>query len=510
MMALVVAGRVDAIVCEDLSRVTRDLADGATLFKRLQFLGVPLLGASDGINTADPASKMSFGMKAVMGEAYIDELRYKTKRGLDGRALKDFSTGGLPIGYRSEPVTDGSDRIIAHRILIDDAGKATVVRIFSMYRDGNPAEVIARTLNSEKVSSPRAGTRRPWRGWVASTVREILRNRTYIGEFTFNRRQWMKDPETNKRRYRMRPESEVIHRSRPHLRIIDQGLWDDVQSCIGAVRNFYTKHADGTPKGMALTGKRTSYPTSGLLHCAECGAPMTICGGSSQRYYRCADFTKRGTCSNGLSLREDVARDRILGLLREQFTGANEVDFMRKATAEILGEMSRKTDAELEDRRGRLSRTEQRIAGLVHFIADGDTSPAVRSALVDLEVQAKSERAAIKDLVERGKAIVRLPSPGETIERAHLFEKMVVENPSRGREELRRMFHDGKVMLKPQPDRVYLAEGTLYPLGIFSVRLDPETPKARDSWESSGLLLSSLPGSEPGFTCSSIGCAGRI
>jgi hypothetical protein len=87
---------------------------------------------------------------------------------------------------------------------------------------------------------------------------------------------------------------------------------------------------------------------------------------------------------------------------------------------------------------------------------------------------------------------------------------LLVVDPTRGREELRRMFQDGKAMLKPQPDRIYLAEGTLYPLSIFSVRLDAETPKARDSWESSGLpaLLASLPGSEPGFTCSSVGCAG--
>src|SRR5215471_2275375 len=39
----------DVIVAEDLSRITRDLADGAMLFRRLQFLGVKLLGVADGV-----------------------------------------------------------------------------------------------------------------------------------------------------------------------------------------------------------------------------------------------------------------------------------------------------------------------------------------------------------------------------------------------------------------------------------------------------------------------------
>jgi DNA invertase Pin-like site-specific DNA recombinase len=105
--------RVDVIVCEDLSRVTRDFADGATLFKHLQFAGVPLIGIADNIDTASPSSKMNYGLKALMSEQYVDDLRFRTKRGLDGRALKDYSTGGLPIGYCTEPVTVGGE-VVGH------------------------------------------------------------------------------------------------------------------------------------------------------------------------------------------------------------------------------------------------------------------------------------------------------------------------------------------------------------------------------------------------------------
>ena len=148
----------------------------------------------------------------------------------------------------------------------------------------------------------------------------------------------------------------------------------------------------------ASLGNRTSYPLSGLLHCAECGAPLTIFGGSSQRYYRCSDNKKRGTCANRLSLREDVARSRLLGFLRDNLTGPKEVAFIRKTVAEVLGNLSRKTTEGIAERRERLARTEGRIAGLIQFIAEGDRSDYVRVALRDLEAQAKMEKAAIADL----------------------------------------------------------------------------------------------------------------
>jgi site-specific DNA recombinase len=58
MMALTSATppAIDVIVAEDLSRITRDLADGALLFKRLQYLGVKLL-ASPTASTPRPSTR---------------------------------------------------------------------------------------------------------------------------------------------------------------------------------------------------------------------------------------------------------------------------------------------------------------------------------------------------------------------------------------------------------------------------------------------------------------------
>ncbi len=74
---------------------------------------------------------------------------------------------------------------------------------------------------------------------------------------------------------------------------------------------------------------------------------------------------------------------------------------------------SKGMDAGLKDHRDRLKRTEERIKGLVGFIADGDRSEYVVSTLRDLEAQAKAERAAIDRLHKEAQEPLRLPSIDE-------------------------------------------------------------------------------------------------
>jgi hypothetical protein len=55
--------RIKVIVTEDMSRISRDFADSAQIFKRLQFLKVPLIGVADGIDTSSKHAKLSFTVK---------------------------------------------------------------------------------------------------------------------------------------------------------------------------------------------------------------------------------------------------------------------------------------------------------------------------------------------------------------------------------------------------------------------------------------------------------------
>lgn len=163
-----------------------------------------------------------------MSEIYLKDLRDKTTRGLRGRAQRGLSTGGLPIGYCSLRTQQGSV------IEIDAARAAIVVRIFEIYRDGDSFAAIANKLNADGVRSPRRAS-----GWVHTTVRAILGNAAYVGEWQYGARRWRKAPGTNKRRPTKNAPENIIRTMRPDLRIVDQALWRAVQDRLEAVRRCY-------------------------------------------------------------------------------------------------------------------------------------------------------------------------------------------------------------------------------------------------------------------------------
>ena len=340
---------------------------------------------------------------------------------------------------------------------------------------------------------------------MASTIRDILYNRAYVGEWKFKKRQWQKVPGTNTRRYRDRPANEVIQRTYPERRIIDDETWTAVQARLADVRVCYAGRHD-QPKGRA-TGRQNNYILSGLLYCGACQAPMTIHAGTSARYYRCSDQKKRGTCANRLALREDVARRRILGAVRERYSSPASAGYMRKRFAERLGELSREVNAELSERRERLARVEEKMAGLADFIAGGERSDYITKTLHDHEAQAKQERAAIDGLVRQASKPVDLPSPDVLLERALDLEALLAADPVRGREELKRLFDNGRLLVEPQPEGHYIARGRLFPLALLSLDLTAERYKPR-SFAAPGLVKT--PDSNSFELWSSDGCAGRI
>jgi DNA invertase Pin-like site-specific DNA recombinase len=459
---------VDVIVTEDVSRVTRDLADGAQLFKRLQFAGVSLIGVGDGIDTGAKNAKVTFSIKNLVADLYLDDLRDKTLRGLEGRHLAGFSTGNPPYGYKSVPVTGPDGREAGRRLEVDEHKAATVRRIFALYLDGRSYDGIAQLLAKEGVPPPRAHTKHRRRGWVHSSIRAMLHNEKYVGEWRYKERQWLKVPGENRRLPRRRSPEEVMVRCCPDLRIIDDETWKAVQARLAGVHAKYTRNSDGTPKGRAAPGRMNSYLLSGILHCGVCGAPMIINGGGATRYYRCADYAHRRTCSNGLGVRETIARQCILDAIRARLTSPEGIAHARKRVAERLGELGREHTAELQERRSRLARTEARIAGLVQFIADGDRSQAVVAGLHDLEAQAKTEREAITAIERQAQLPIRLPSPDDIMKVAFDLNTRLTRDPAAGREWLRRILKSKKLMLEPLPEKVYLAKGDLLPLLLVS------------------------------------------
>jgi site-specific DNA recombinase len=495
LLDLVRAREVDVIITEDTSRISRDKADFAFFCRELPYYDVELIGLSNGFDSSLPHSSMQAMLEGWKNEEYLRDLGQKSRRGLEGRARAGLSTGGLPYGYRSAPVTDTGGDTIGHRIVVCDEDAVVLRKIFETYLDGTSLAGIASSLNKDGTPPPRATTKHRRKGWVASTIRFMLHNSAYVGRRSFNKREWRKLPGTNKRRSRPRNSADIITNEQSELRIIDEATWNAVQARLAAVHARYTKTDAGKPKGRGIAGGSTSYLLSGLMVCGTCGAPMVICGGSTTKYYWCGDYRKRGTCSNQTSLREDIARTRILGALHDRFSSPAALAYLRQRVAEHLGNIGRGVNADLEERRQRLARTEAGLTRLIQFVADGNDSEAIRLAIKDREAQARTEKAIIKGIVDTATTPVRLPAPEELVKRARELDAVLTGDPTRGREALRRLFADGHIRVTPQAGGTYLAESTLLPMMLFAPDAQSTAPPTT---------------SGRGRSFTAVSCAGRI
>jgi len=468
LLAAVDAGEIDVVITEDVSRISRDMADSAAIFKRLEYARVPLIGL-DGMDTSAKGGKLNYAFKSLMAEWYIDELRERTHRGLMGRHLAGFATGGVPYGFHTVPELDGSGQVRGHKILIDEAVAPLAVRIFTEYRDGGAFHRIGRQLNREGVPSPRAGSKHKRFGWGTTTIRAILRNETSTGVWRFNEREWVRVPGTNKRRPRARPADEVITIERPELRIIDQELWAAVQEKLQAVSK---KRKGMGPVREAGTWK-TTYLLSGVVTCAECGFPLTIYGSKSGRYYRCNTHYAKGMCKSTVSVREPDLRAACLDSIKSKLQSKEGIEYVRKQMAERLRNWSRTVDGDLAERRERLQRNEDRIKGLVRFIENGDHSDYVVANLRDLEAQAKSDQAAIERLQRAAREPQRLPSLSEITRSVFDLDRLLTGKVDPARVRLRRWLKDGAIRVSPRQAGGCQFQGSIDALAIVAEKENP-------------------------------------
>jgi len=233
----------EAIAVDQLSRLSRDVGDPDGMIKRLRFAGVRVIAVADGIDTGDDTAKVSVTVKSLVNELYLDDLRKTTKRGLDGRFLKGYATGGRTYGYRSEPVHDpgrtdshGQPIPIGYRITLEPTEAAVVGRIFQLFRDGLGEKAIAKQLNLNHAG-------RPWR---PNTIYFMLQNSKYVGQFHFNRREWRKNPDTGRRVYRWRPRDQWESHMVEALRIIDAETWEAVQRRLKARQHLFSRRRSAT------------------------------------------------------------------------------------------------------------------------------------------------------------------------------------------------------------------------------------------------------------------------
>ncbi|HMN83753.1 MAG TPA: recombinase family protein [Burkholderiaceae bacterium] len=377
LLADALAGRFRILLLEGLDRLSRDLVESERIVRRLEHRGIRIIGVADGYDSQSAARKLHRGMRGVMNEVYLDDLRHKTHRGLTGQVARGFHAGGLSYGYRSAVVDGG------HRLEVDPQAAGWVRWIFRQYADGRSPQWIAHELNRLGVPAPRSGT------WAVSAIYGsavkgvgLLHNELYIGRYVWNRTQWLKDPDSGKRVRFDRPREEWQVTERPELRIVDDALWQAARA-----RQSRPRTAGGTGPGRP---PRTLF--GGLLRCGLCGGAMVA---TDRRRYSCAAAKDRGrTVCTGVAVPRTELDDRVLSVLRDELLSPESLAELQRAIAATSRgqvKMARERERARAQRRAEL---EREIDNLVGAIATMGGSPALQERLQRAEAERQALDAA--------------------------------------------------------------------------------------------------------------------
>ncbi|MEY2656069.1 MAG: hypothetical protein RLZZ524_3097 [Pseudomonadota bacterium] len=378
LLADALAGRFDVLLVEGLDRLSREIGEAETITKRLEHRGIRIVGTADGYDSQAQGRKVMRIARGLVNELYLDDLREKTHRGLAGQFDRGYHVGGVCYGYRSRPSDDGRGR----QLEVDQAQADVVRRIFADFAAGHSARGIAHRLNTEGVLSPRGGT------WAVSALvgdtkrgAGVLNSEIYAGRLVWNRRQWLKDPETGARRYVDRPRHEWQVRDAPELRIVDEATWRAVRERQRSGPARGTRTGAGAPL-------RTLF--AGVLRCPACAGPMTAI---DARRYGCNVHHDRGAsvCGNATAYQRRAVDQALLTVVRDELLSPAAMADLHRAVREALA------SAQRGGRKAKPARQEAlqaEIARLVDAVAQVGLSGALQARLAEAEAELEALRQA--------------------------------------------------------------------------------------------------------------------
>lgn len=442
------------ILVDDLSRLSRDLGDTwSIVFGDLRAAGVRLIGVADGVDSESRNARMDIGIRAVVNNTFLEMVKAETHRGLEGRALAGFHTGGACYGFASAPEVAPQDPDHPRMLLRIHAEQAQVVRrIFKLYAEGAGLGAISEALNAEGIRAPQDGSSKKVAGcgWSKSQIRSMLRNERYIGRITWNKREWFKVD--GKRRARARPESEWKVREEPALAIIDPATWARAQE-----RNAANARGGGRPGRSGYL----DHVLSGLLRCGTCGSPLSIVSrkvkaGRHYSQYGCSARHHKGAsvCANGLTIGETRLTEAVLDALRTYFASPDYERWLEEAYA--AQQRARARAARRDDEVARLESALRSAEGRVERVTDALARIGYSEPLA---AKLRAEEAKLLE-ARRALAGAAAPATPTPLPRAYsgaavlaVLERIAeaaLKRPQKGRALLRAVVES--ILMDPKPD----------------------------------------------------------
>ena len=343
------AGKIDAVIVKDLSRLGRHQMQTALFIDYLRQCGVAVISVTEGLDTMVDEDELIIGVKQIMNDYYARDIGNKIRHGYRAKQ-KEGLVVKPPFGYWKDRNTG--------RIRLHPEASVTVQIIYGLYCEGMGQKEITRRLNAMQRRTPqqlhdeRCGKAngKAYR-WTYQSVKNILAEESYTGLLVNHR------TETHGRTVTPVPEDEQYRHENFFPVIIDREEWEQVQVLLKANAKPYR-------------GNTASHRYAGLLTCGDCGStfvPRIRCWNGSRRVeYLCKSYMHHGKefCPSH-RIRESELDARVRQYaenLRSQWT-AEQVDLRR---LHRLWEMKRPSiNTHIADLYNEIQRLEQEIDDLL-------------------------------------------------------------------------------------------------------------------------------------------------
>nr|WP_255435605.1 recombinase family protein [Paracoccus sp. S1E-3] len=371
------AGRFEIVLAEAMDRLSRKLADIAKFHERMDHQGIEIHTLTEG-----KVDAMLIGMKGTMNQILLRDIGIKTHRGQKGRVRAGKLAGGNAYGYDVLPGISVNGKLEHGDRAVNRIEAEVVRRIFEDYAQGISAGKIAEALNLEKIPGPRGGF------WGTSTIlgnRErgtgILNNELYVGRLVWNRLHYSKDPDTGKRNSRQNSEDRVTSVAVPHLRIIDDALWDQVKARQRAMK---TKNSD-VP---IWDRRRPKFLFSGLMTCGCCGGGFSKV---SKGGFGCSTARKKGAaaCTNMAVIKQKDLEGRVLSALEHHLMDEEAVRIFCEEYAAERNRLQATRAAGQAELKRELKQVSTDHKKLVDAIIAGVPAEQVKDRMIELDARRK-------------------------------------------------------------------------------------------------------------------------
>jgi site-specific DNA recombinase len=372
--------KFDVIIVECYDRLSRNFAELPSIYQRLAHAEIELHGLSDGI--ADP---MKIGFRGIMGEQFLRDLKDKIRRHHVARAKAGLIMGIAPFGYRLVAGKPGEQEIDSDQAKI-------VVRIFNEYANGVSPRTIALGLTHDKIPAPGGSDKWSHQSFLGGGGKNgLLRNALYVGRYVYNKTKTTMDPD-GFIGGRANPEEDIISTAVPHLRIIDQNLWEAVQ----AVRSARSTKSFG-PGGVKTKKiiKRSSHLLSGLLRCGVCHEKMMF--GSKSRgvqYVTCGAWKKHSSCTHSKSYNVNLLQDVIAKNWRAKLSDPERHKKAMKAAVAEYAVASKRDNIDKEATQAKIDLLSNKVRRWADAIAIGNIPIPELMTLIE---DASREREGLKE-----------------------------------------------------------------------------------------------------------------